>query len=441
MKNRRPHRLAWLLALYSLLILHTTLAAAKPGPAQQYCRAALQACDIAEAQMPEMIRVAEIIADRHIAGGMIGFPRLAWYQGHGLEEELWGRSGQIVHVSYDRPFKKDRTDAEKASDILIMGWRKDPNPDDLQLLQSFKAKHCYIVGFGPRGLLSLAQHIKLCDAWFDTRRGTDDRVVKLAGGARGGRTNLLGDVLNAWPLMGEIIAALTRRGKMPTIGKAFLYEDGLEWWNKYFQKQQFHDDYQVPPIPAGQLARAYLNAIRGYIRQYERTQIPEVHKTVDLIVQELKAGRKTVVSGTGHMAWAYAGRDEATSWSIVSGNTASMHYNLPGEVDLHLKNTPDEALVLRIGYAGHHVADDKVFRQKRQRVMMITAENPRPELQLPKDLLTHIDMGFPFGDAVVTIPNYPIRALPPSGVMQIVAYESVNVEVLARIAREHLTVP
>ena len=42
-------------------------------------------------------------------------------------------------------------------------------------------------------------------------------------------------------------------------------------------------------------------------------------------------------------------------------------------------------------------------------------------------------MGWEFGDACVTIKGYPIKLFPPSGVMQLVAYEAVNVEVLARL--------
>lgn len=63
----------------------------------------------------------------------------------------------------------------------------------------------------------------------------------------------------------------------------------------------------------------------------------------------------------------------------------------------------------------------------------IQSVEARPEFQMPNDLLNFIDMGFEFGDACVRLPNYPIRVLPPSGVMQIVAYETVNAEVLSRI--------
>ena len=44
-----------------------------------------------------------------------------------------------------------------------------------------------------------------------------------------------------------------------------------------------------------------------------------------------------------------------------------------------------------------------------------------------------IDMQWKYGDAAIPIENYPIKILPASGVMQVVAYEAINTEVLARL--------
>jgi len=66
-------------------------------------------------------------------------------------------------------------------------------------------------------------------------------------------------------------------------------------------------------------------------------------------------------------------------------------------------------------------------------VLHITAENPRPESQPPTNFPVNIDMGYAFGDACVKIDGYPLKLFPPSGIMQVVAYESINVEVLSRL--------
>jgi hypothetical protein len=42
-------------------------------------------------------------------------------------------------------------------------------------------------------------------------------------------------------------------------------------------------------------------------------------------------------------------------------------------------------------------------------------------------------MGYAHGDACVSIPGYPIPILPPSGVLQVAAYESISTGAVARI--------
>ena len=42
-----------------------------------------------------------------------------------------------------------------------------------------------------------------------------------------------------------------------------------------------------------------------------------------------------------------------------------------------------------------------------------------------------VDMGYAHGDACVWLDGYPIPILPPSGVMQVAAYECLSAEVLA----------
>jgi len=179
------------------------------------------------------------------------------------------------------------------------------------------------------------------------------------------------------------------------------------------------------------MARAYIDKIRGYIKKYERTQLPSVNRAADLIVEEVAEGRKIALPTMGHMAWFFAGREEGSVWAMEPMDVAG---ELPQSVDLYLEKTPDKALALHLAYSGQFKTDQAYLKKKQQRVILITSENPRPEWKLPDDLLTRIDTGWEFGDAAVSIPGYPIRALPPSGVMQLIAYETVNVEVLSRLA-------
>ncbi|HQL65680.1 MAG TPA: hypothetical protein PLS78_07475, partial [bacterium] len=84
-----------------------------------------------------------------------------------------------------------------------------------------------------------------------------------------------------------------------------------------------------------------------------------------------------------------------------------------------------------------------IFERKKQKIILISAENDvleHPDWKIPKNVLVYIDMGYSFGDACVWVEGLPIRILAPSGIMQVVAYECLNVEVLSRLSLEKKTI-
>lgn len=226
------------------------------------------------------------------------------------------------------------------------------------------------------------------------------------------------------------MAALTRRGKMPVILKSHTWEDSKEWNGRYRGKMTFHDDLMIAPIPAGTLSRRYLDGIRELVKRFEATQAVSVAKAAELIVDELAQGRKTMVAQTGHTTFEHVGFYEDKIWAqpIVLYDTA-------GRIKQYPESTPEGALALRLGYSGEDQKMTDVMRAHKQRILLIASlADKRPESQSKPDVLAAIDTGWDFGDALVTVEGYPIRIFPPSGVMQLVSYEAVNVEVLARIA-------
>lgn len=403
-----------------------------PSPAGAYIRRALDFCDAAEQRMPEFTRIAEVAADRHIAGGLLGFP----WNGQTLQAELMGRSGGLVHTGFERPFKKDRTDAERASDVAVVGWDRAPGSGERQALEALRKRGAYIIAFGPKNMPEVERLLPLCDAFFDTGMGADDRVVDLPGGLPAGvpgrrvaRANHLVNALQGWVFTGELVAALTRRGRMPTIWKAYAYEDGPAWGQKYLGVKQFHDEYAVPPIPAGQLGRAYIERIRYLLRRLGRMEMPAIRRAGELIAEEMKQGRKTIVASTGHMASYFIGKGDDVAWAV----NVETHHNVPSQLEAFARAAPQGALVLRLGYAGEHRDVLALLREKKARIILITAENPRPEFQVTGEFAVRIDMGYAFGDACVGVEGYPLLLLPPSGVMQVAVYESINAEALSRL--------
>ncbi|MHB0936323.1 MAG: NHL repeat-containing protein [Armatimonadota bacterium] len=391
-------------------------------PAEEYVDFVLKQCDTVEKDMPHITAVAEVCAKRHLAGGGFDFP---WnYQG--LQQELSGRSGGMV--SLGRMWKKDRTAEEKANDMAIIGWDRAPGANEAARLQGLKKQGVFIIGFGPKDLPALAECAQLCDAFFDTGL-PDDRAVTLRYGSKAGRTNHLVNTLYGWAFIGEVVGALTRQGKMPPVWKSYAYTDGVEWGNKYHQKVQFHDDLTVPPQPAGKLGKDWLAQMRDHMRRFKGTQLPGVYRAADLIQAELDAGRTPYVLSSGHMPWVYVGKYEDARWMKVM----DFHATVEHQVKEVREKLPEDTLAVRIGYFGENQTGRDLYHEKKARLIMITSDSIYPEMKLPDDMAVKIDMGMAFGDACVTLDGYPIKLFPPSGVMQIVAYEAINTEVLARI--------
>jgi hypothetical protein len=396
-----------------------------PNPAATYLGALERKLEESAARLPEITQLAERLAERHLRGGIIGFP---WI-GSTLEQELIGRSGGVMHVGFDRAWKKERTAEDKANDMIIFAWDDAPRPGDLKRLQAEKAKGLFAIGFGPRKSPLLAEHVAVCDAWIDTGAGEDDRVVPLSGGRLAGKTSHFTNAVNGWLLMGEFVGALTRQGRMPVMWKSWATVDGHAWSDRYFRQAQFHEDFSVPPVAAGEIGRRYCERIRYMLARLKATEIPKLRAMAERIDAELRAGRKTIVASAGHMVMNYVGRFDDALWAS--------NYEVHGHVESQMKayeKTPDGALVLRLGDWGLERGLHELFQRQHQRVLLITGENPRPEFAVPVGYDLRADYGAAFGDACVWLDGYPIAILPPSGVMQVAAYESINVEVQQRQA-------
>lgn len=413
--------------LLVLSLCGSALAALASSPAKAYCDFALSRCTQVEKNLAAITLAAEVVARRHLNGGVIGFSPINYQS---LEEELTGRAGGMINLGFDRVWTQERTAEQKKNDVALISWEHDPLPTDLEKMKALREQGVFIIGFGPAGMPSLAEHMKLCDVVFDTHTAGDDRVVTLPDGTKAGRCNHLINTLNGWTFIAEVVAALTRQGKMPPMYISYAKEEGKAWGEKYFLKKQFHDDLAVAPIPAGALGKAYLTQIRSYIKTFRLTQLKGVREAAGLIYGQAKEGSKVLVLTIGHMPYTYVGRYEDARWAKL------VDFEIPSQKEALEAEKPMGKLVLRVGYFGESPEMKGIMTANLLRSIYISAGNPREGWQIPENRLLDIDMGIPFGDACVKIKDYPIKVFAPSGVMQIVAYEAVNAEVLARLAKK-----
>jgi hypothetical protein len=391
-------------------------AAAEATPAQRYLDFALAACDRAEAKTDELVRLGELIAARHENGGLIGYP----FENQTLALEQWGRSGNLIHLGFDRPWKPARSDAEKKSDVALVGYDRPPKQGDAAKLKALRDRGCYVIGIGPRAAAELAPVIAECDAWVDVQ-------ASAAGGeSRLGRDQTLANIITGWGLMAETVAALTRHGHMPTMWKAFLYPDAKAWMQRYLGKVQFHDDFAVSPVAPGELSHRLLEQFRSSLHFVRNTQSEKLAQAGKLIAQASAGGMKVPTLWTGHVGYASPSVFDAP-WSNVYEFVPS----LQPCVEKHRQASADGALILRLGYCGQDPAEADLFRQMRQQVILFAGSAEDLTWRPGTETVVSVDLGYAYGDACLPLPGYPIRLFPPSGVLQLAAYGALAAEAQA----------
>ena len=410
--------------IYPFTLLKIDAFRTKPqaaSPSKKYLRSIHQHIDRIENNLPQFTELGEKTAEKYERGGLVGFHWL----GATLEQELIGRSGGLMHVGFDRPWKdkKLRTDAEKAHDMAVVAWDANPKSNDLKRLQKFKESGQFVLGFGSKRNPLLAEHAKVCDAWVDL--GTEPKD------SDPGKLNHVVGAISGWVWMAETIAAHTRKGRMPTMWKSWAMKDGRDWSDRFFRKVKYHKDYSVAPIPKGVLGKAFLYRIRSQLLALENTQLPTLRDFANSIAKETKAGRRTVVASSGHMVMHYVGKYSDSAWA----DNIEVHENVESQLNNFKTKAPQGGLVLRLGYFGLSPKVDDLFKAKKSRVLLMAAENPRPDFSSHLNYSDRLDLGLAFGDACVPIEGYPIPLFPPSGIVKSAAYESLNLEVLRLLGK------
>jgi len=357
--------------------------------------------------------IAEKAADRLLAGGTLyvgGNP--------GLADEFDYRAGAF-------PFEKVWWGQTlKENDVLIVGSFR---PNETACSHS----RIDVIARGDKrvakGLvIHLAGH-----RWAQVDRAVDmvhrrwwgDRLHLVDTGAPEGGSlealcvGQLSTTALAWALHGEIISAATRRGK--TLATyASDWEPGGRAWDASVRGRHEHPKYKVPPIPAGKIAREYLKTCRGQVADFLATQAQQVRLAGRRMARCMKAGGVVwaVFSGHIHPRGAVAPR-ELTKLKMFGrtyewGRTA--------------RRLPVGDMVLYLGYLRYPTRAVWSAAERGCEMVVVSVDDGRTDKHL-----THLRGCWKDFDTVINLPNYPIRVLASSGVVQTPQWYALMAETLA----------
>lgn len=384
------------------------------SPAIQYVGTMLERLDDIEGNLHPIVQIAEQAADRLVAGGKL----YAAADEKGFISEACGRAGGMMMI-------RSAPDASQIGDrdVVLMGTL-DLNPDEQRVqIRAMRKAGAVVILFGSDASPLSNEADELVPSFLPAGAApliqVKDQAEKIC------PAGTVGNITALWVLTAELVAACTRRGKMPTMYQS-VYLSTSRDRNARYQPYAFHEDLKVPPVPPGQAGRAYLTEIRRCFRGLRDHQIPFFEEGGWIVAEVITSGHK--------------------AWGLVLGHHLPHQFGLPGDpglLDPSLQGKTADQMLATIGkgdalvYVGYYDCPEVNWQPVRDAgytSVWITGARESKRV-VPRSGEIHIDPYWTYRDACVEIPSYDVNILPPSGVIQTAALWMIIGEIAKALSK------
>lgn len=385
---------------------------AAPSPTDQYCSHVLKVINNAHKNLPSMTKAAEQVADKLIAGGNLYVAG----SDQGFDLEAITRAGGTMAMKLLPALEQ-----VKSSDTVVISFTSQKTDADISLTASLKEKGALVIGFGSP--THVGRDVRV-DYLFDNFSPKQDCIVKAPR-----REELLcptsavGNAVNLWAFTAELVSACTRKGKMPTMWQSVMVE-GARKRNAQYQGQQFHTDMDIPPIPAGALGKQYLDRLHSALARIRKDERSTIQSASNKIADTLNKGKAAYIYIIGHMPPSEVGGFGDPKFFRV----LPMGKQLAG---MEQTVTKDDVVVGLVYTGVWPELLDFVTHTGTPTVWILAPTNDSQKAKDRGDIL--IDQHWVLGDAIVDVPGYDIKILPPSAVTQLTVYWSLVGETAKRV--------
>ena len=213
-----------------------------------------------------------------------------------------------------------------------------------------------------------------------------------------------------WVFTGELIAALTRLGKMPTIyesvGAYFGYSRILKFKHGEIA---FHESHEVPAIEPGILGGCYIEAVSAMLKRIEKEQRKNLDRAKAWAHEAREAGKRVMMYSAGHIFpeeisnTAIGKLFESGTWETGFRHPKPGHDYSAGDFIAHI---------------GYQHPPDGLLRKARKAGARVVYVCLRSERDFIHDRnVIWIDPMWKWPDACVPLEGYDIPLLPASGVV------------------------
>ncbi|NCO36801.1 MAG: hypothetical protein AUJ92_08320 [Armatimonadetes bacterium CG2_30_59_28] len=409
MKNLRDKVHRYLLLS---LILTPLSASAAPSPARQYCDRVLRVIRQTRQQIPDMTIAAEVAGARLIAGGEL----YAAGSDRGFNLEALNRAGGMMATKL-----MGKVEDVKPGDVALLSFTSQNADKDRDLAAALKEHGALVIGFGSPSHVGDGLALPFL---FDNLAPKDDCILAFPSRPQKlGPTSAVGNAINLWVFTAELVAACTRQGKMPTLWQSVMVE-GARDRNALYRGKNFHDGLKVEPVPSGQLARQYLDELARIVRQIREREIPSVRRAAMKIAETIRSGSQAYLYIIGHMP-----PDEVGGFGDAGFFQGLPHGKRLQEMEQAVGRND---LIVGLVYTGVWPEILDFANQTGARVVWILAPTEDSAKALERgDII--IDQHWILGDAVVEVPGYDVKILPPSAVAQLTIYWALVGDIAQRL--------
>ena len=403
------------------------------SPGEVYISRVIECLEHTGGLLEEISRAADAAAERADKGGQIyvtddetifrsGEEETKFMPGGGYNypmHEDWGgfvaeacdRAGGLRHIQ-PIPLKGEIS----AGDIVLAG-SIGLNPDVMmKQLSILKEKGVLLIAFGSHD----SEIAEIADYLIDN--GLEKGVISVMKIGRNkpiGPVACMANVINMWVFTSEYVAALTRLGRMPTLWQS-MFVPGAAVRNVPLKDNFFHQNMKIDPVPPGTLGRQYVNTVKDYLEKIKSNELSKFSKAGMLCAETIKGGRKTVASLIGHFMTSQRRMpgfpDIFTTIENEYGSEQLDGVLEKGDVWLH------------VGYSYYPVRELRYASDIGAKTVCVMTPGPTdigegnpitPNMSL---IDIYIDPYWKHGDAVVEVPGYDTKIIPPSGVIMVTCY-------------------
>ena len=371
-------------------------------------------------RLPVISEAADQVAGHLAAGGRL----LLASARPDFTSEGFVRSGGLMLAEEWRPQTRLAPD-----DTVILGWSGAPPDQELELLRDLRASGALIVGIGPAAWAGADSQLG-ADLFLESSLPLPEAVTAPFGG-EGYPLISLQNLVVLWAFTGEIVATLTRIGRMPAMYQSVLVA-GARDRNARFAGSRFHHTHQVLAIPPGQVGGDYLDAIGEILRALIEEEARAIERVGAVCAQVLNDGRVIHAGMISHFPVHQHG---APGDPLYMRRLGALDGESPSVAELE-RELQSGDLFFFLGYYRRPTQAYRAAHRAGARIVEVITGDGADDPPQPDHV---IRPKWPFGDAVTRVPGYDVEILPSSGIVQAAVYWAVVAAIWQALAERSVS--